>query len=72
LTQAERMYVTTLYAVLFRFTDKSLKPIEDVEGVIYLESDSADKSLWCRLALSCRRLVNYILLIAAGEHFAFV
>jgi len=52
----------------FRLLDSSHEPVDDVAGVRLLESVNADKSLWCRLNLSFRLLMNYVLLTAAGEH----
>jgi len=57
-----------LYCDTFRLLNSSRQSAGDVDNVHFLESVSADKSLWCRLNLSFKQLINYVLLSAAGEH----
>jgi len=56
-----------------RLFDASREPTSDIASVNFLESVSADKSLWCRLNLSLKLLMSYLLLTLAGEvllHFS--
>ena len=57
----------SLVILHFRLLDSSHKLVDDAVNVHFLESVSADKSLWCRLNLSFRQLMNYVLLSAAGQ-----
>ena len=50
--------------------DSSLELTDDVASVQFLESVSADKSLRCRLNMSARLLMSYILITTVGEGIA--
>jgi len=52
-----------------RLLDSSRELTDNVASVQLLESIYADKSLLCRLNLSFRLLMNYILLTTAGDDF---
>ena len=56
----------------FRLLDASYKVVDDVSSVHYFESVHADKSLWCRLNLSFRQLMSFILIVSAGEQVVAV
>ena len=53
-----------------RLLDSSQKVVGGwlAAGVYFLESLDADKTVWCRLSLSFKQLMSYVLLIAAGQH----
>jgi len=51
----------------FSLLDSSRELANDEAYVRFLESVNADKSLWCRLRLSVKQLMNYLLLIITGD-----
>ena len=48
--------------------DSSQNLVGNVSDVHFLESVGADKSLLCRLRLSIQRVMNYVVLTAAGQN----